>query len=144
MVAQHCPTPPRPPCGAAAATASSRSSCCPCQQLPFLMAKSSCADRTILEANVLANTCVLEQMWLWYIDVMSFAWVSCRCEMCKHLLCRDIFLTDDIFHQRGRKADMNIFLCWAPLLHTTIPYTRKRQKHWKTREPKTQEAVICP
>ena len=145
MVAQRCATPSRPPCGALAATASSRSSCCPCQRLPFLMAKSSCADKTILKANMLTNTCVLEQVWLWYIDVISFAWVSCRCEMCKHQLFRDIFLTDDIFHQRRPKADMNIFLFWAPFsilrfLGKDMFIHKKRLKHGKTREPKTQEA----
>ena len=37
----------------------------------FFMAKSSCADRTILVAKILTNTCVVEQIWLWYI---SLAW----------------------------------------------------------------------
>ena len=34
----------------------------------FPMAKSCCADRFILVAKILTNTCVMEQIWMWCID----------------------------------------------------------------------------
>ena len=49
--------------------------------------------------------------------------VVCRCEMCKNLFC-DAFYGGGIFHQKEPKADMTIFLSWAP----PFPYNDSEDK----------------
>ena len=62
------------------------------------MAKSSCAGRTIFVVKMLTNT------WdLWYMDVMSLEWVSCRSEMCKNLLLSQNVQREAFFIERSPK-----------------------------------------
>ena len=75
------------------------------------MAKSSCADRTTLFAKILSNTCVLEQVWLWFMDVMSLAWVSCRCETCKCVLFYHFFVSSSSFNMRQIVRCIDIDIC---------------------------------
>ena len=81
----------------------------------FSMAKSSYADRTILAAKRFTSTCVSEYIWLWYMDVLSLAWVLCiDVKFAKTWCFITHFLTEWIFHQKGPKIDMNIFYYGLP------------------------------
>ena len=103
----------------------------------FSMAKSSCADRTILAVKMLTNSWDLCQMWLWCVDVLSLAWVSCRCEMCKTLLFYSNFHSRRYFHQKEPKTDIVFFYFGLPFsvlrflvkihFYTKMPEIQRKQ-----------------
>ena len=109
----------------------------------FSMTTRSCADRTILVARILTNTCVLDQIWLWYTDVLSRVGVVRRCEMCKNLLSYHTFFGGVHCSSKGAQNRHDVFFFWAPPSpcngsmekKTTISY-KKLPKHKETEGPK--------
>ena len=75
--------------------------------------------------------------------VLSRAWVSCLCQMCKNLLFYDTFSCGWCFSPRGAQDRHEHVLCWASFLHTTIPRDNcilyiRRPDTLGNKEPKTQ------
>ena len=78
------------------------------------MAKNSCADRTILVANLLTNTCVLELAVVHRL--VSRVGVVCGCEICKHLLLCNIFYNGRHFSSKGAQNTREHLSILGPLL----------------------------
>ena len=106
------------------------------------------ALRTTLVAKILTK----QQMWLWYMDVVSLAWVSCRCEMFKNLLFYDKFHAGGNCSSKGAQQRQFESLFGAHLLRFAIPrkqfilcinITKNRGKEEAPNASKEQATTPC-